>query len=976
MNLQQINSLSMGGNDKYYFTLTSGDVSFANNGTVSVNIMFDNEGTLSDISYIPDTGSMIIVRSDISLIDDSNYIEICFNNQPVRKENMFKLEGAISVGYNILYFINDSSNNTYKFVNLSHKVSGVIPITYDNLVALRDHSKLVPGNKYRIIDYVSVFDSANIFGTDRFIVSGGHRFDIIVTAISNSEFDSDANAVYNDSDEYFANSDLSSWKLKYTIDNRLGNINISSEKLSGFTYSRNDYFYTGFRTSYNGENYYEYQNSSGTIYYLKSDTPCFLPNKEIFRSNGSSFVKASTFTKCWNGNPIGKGIIYSMEDEFGNRCPYDFKNLISYKIGGTDGRYTFDSNIDYPRDQSMSAGAVYNNVIGTNLTSGNRYKTNKIILLGVCCNNVFGNDTYNITLNNSSYNRFGDGCNNITLKYPDGSPVSNLTYNSFGNGCSSLTITFAAGNTTSYRYIECDCGMQGTLDMTAFSTNNPYTTIITKRPSGEIIYASIAELIGMMNDSVTELMLNKTYSEMVSLVENSELIPGMKYRITDYVTTTSAFDTSSNQKQFDIIVTAVSNNTLNEDAFVMHHEGDTYFETSDLSEWRIKYSLSNDTSRFRWAKTDGTGVIYYMKDEFGNEVAYDFKNIMFKVVENGVTYWCYTFNTSRGQGSSDWSLSYKCHHNIIEECFDSGTYVRKLNNVIFHSNNSMSSCEFNHIGQNSYDIKFNVETLNSPKEASFTRNKIGKRCYNISFGSDSCEGNVIGDGSNGLSFGNRVLENVVGSYCVGSMFLDGASNNTIGNRTSNITLGNSASFNVIGDKCNEITIGTNGNHNNVGSSSAYINMGKNQCQYNVFGDTCSNITMGNNSSYNTFGENCYYIKAGAFFQLNTFADYCNNIVFSKTQVSSMSAVSDSNLRDYCQNNTFAKESYNICIYKDCTSCLANRINNLNVTFPRTATETNFVPIEIETLNINYELFVRRNTKGAVKIFNLADLVIE
>lgn len=968
MFLQQINSLFIGGGEnRYYFTMPNGVVTEVIDDKVVINVEYDD---VVAPTFVPSVGTLMIVESDFSTLSLGYYIHLLYNNEYI-PSNTFKLLSNLIPGYNILIF------NGYGFINISTETSDVIPVTYEFLVDLKDTSNLVPGNKYRIIDYETIFDSSNIFGTDRFIDSAGHRFDIIVTAISNSEIDSDANAVYNDSDEYFANSDLSAWKLKYTINNTIGCIDLSSERAPGFTYSRKDYFYTGVYTSYNGEDYYEYQNSSGTIYYLKSASPCFLHNKEIFRRNGSSFVKASTFTKCWNRRPIGKGIIYSMEDEFGNRCPYDFKNLISYKLGGTDGHYTFDSNIDYPRDLSMSAnGGVYNNVIGPNLTSGNQYKTNKIILLGECCNNIFGNDTYGITLNNSSYNRFGDGCNNITLKYPDGSPVSNLTYNSFGNGCSSLTITFAAGNTTSYRYIECDCGMQGTLDMTAFNTNNAYTTIITKRPSGEIIYASIAELIGMMNDSVTELMLNQTYSEMVALVENSELIPGMKYRITDYVTTTSVIDTTSNQNRFDIIVTATSNNTLNEDALVMHHVGDTYFENSDLSEWRIKYSLSNDTSRFRWAKSDGTGVIYYMKDEFGNEAPYDFKNIMFKVAENGVNYWCHTFSVSRGQGSSDWSMSYKCHHNIIEECFDSGTYVRKLNNVIFHSNNLMSVCEFNHIGQNSYDIKFNVELLNSPKEASFIRNKIGKRCYNISFGSDSCEANVIGDGSNGLSFGNRMLENVVGSYCIGSSFLDGASYNTIGNKTANITLGNASSFNVIGDKCNDITIGTNGNHNNVGSSSAYINMGKAQCQYNVFGDTCSNITMGNNSSYNTFGENCYYIKAGAFFQLNTFADYCNNIVFSKTQVSSMSALSDSNLRDYCQNNTFAKESYNMCIYKDCTSCLANRINNLNVVFPRKSTETTFVPIEIETLNINYELFVRRNTDGVVKIFNLADLVIE
>jgi hypothetical protein len=44
----------------------------------------------------------------------------------------------------------------------------------------------------------------------------------------------------------------------------------------------------------------------------------------------------------------------------------------------------------------------------------------------------------------------------------------------------------------------------------------------------------------------------------------------------------------------------------------------------------LKYCLDNDTTRFEWADANnGKGVIYWMRDEFGNEAPYDFKNIQF-----------------------------------------------------------------------------------------------------------------------------------------------------------------------------------------------------------------------------------------------------------------------------------------------------------------------------------------------------------
>ena len=53
-------------------------------------------------------------------------------------------------------------------------------------------------------------------------------------------------------------------------------------------------------------------------------------------------------------------------------------------------------------------------------------------------------------------------------------------------------------------------------------------------------------------------MINITYANLVELRNNSKLIAGMQYRITDYVTTTAQENTRSAGHQFDVIVTAYS----------------------------------------------------------------------------------------------------------------------------------------------------------------------------------------------------------------------------------------------------------------------------------------------------------------------------------------------------------------------------------------------------------------------------------
>ncbi len=214
-------------------------------------------------------------------------------------------------------------------------------------------------------------------------------------------------------------------------------------------------------------------------------------------------------------------------------------------------------------------------------------------------------------------------------------------------------------------------------------------------------------------------LIETTYKQLRYLKDISSLIPGASYRITDYVTTTIQNETRSAGHQFDIILTAISENEFNENAKACKHEGDTYFQNCDLNAWEIKYSIYNDVDRFAWAdyypknigsttttgtssptntettsttlppgyviNEEGKGVIYYMKDDRGNVCHYDFKNILFYSEDYGKYY--FTFNLGNDH-EKDYTIeafkqnlpSAVCSNNIIDITYNDSTQI--LNNII------------------------------------------------------------------------------------------------------------------------------------------------------------------------------------------------------------------------------------------------------------------------------------------------------
>ena len=235
----------------------------------------------------------------------------------------------------------------------------MVNITYNALKQIRDTAQLVPGQQYRIIDYMTTVDMLQA-------QSAGHQFDIIVTADDVNILNEKARAIQHEGDTYFADSNLAAWEIWYCIDN-------DSERF------------------------------------------------------------------WWATNANGKGVIYRMIDEFGNDCPYDFKNVKFEHPNDNDNDdtnyyYTFTDLVDNViSDMSIIQGRCYGNIIKGYIDNMNRLELNNIIFidngLGYCHSNTFGNNCYSNTFgNNCNSNTFGNYCHSNTFG-------NNCGSNTFGDGC-------------------------------------------------------------------------------------------------------------------------------------------------------------------------------------------------------------------------------------------------------------------------------------------------------------------------------------------------------------------------------------------------------------------------------------------------------------------------------------------------------------------------------------------------------------
>lgn len=307
-----------------------------------------------------------------------------------------------------------------------------------------------------------------------------------------------------------------------------------------------------------------------------------------------------------------------------------------------------------------------------------------------------------------------------------------------------------------------------------------------------------------------------TYAQLYSKVSNSELIPGTKYRITDYVTTTSHEGTISAGHRFDLVVTAISDNKLDCKVSAAYNAEDNYFINGDqdISKWQIWYDINNDNDRYSWADINGKGVIYRMIDTFNNDCPYDFKNIMFrrKINEYGIidetsgteTY-VYTFNRHTQQRTN----------------LDASLTVDVMNNYIARNSNFALKNDGDFQYEYEYYLNNNVFSLNDNYGYSHTCIAKNNKLY------DNCYGNTfIGDAS----------DNILHSNCFWNIFGPSTRSNIIGSGFHDSELGYDFNRNIIGTGCYNIITNGGFSDNYIGNYNSHINFVKNDgyCLQNLY----------------------------------------------------------------------------------------------------------------------------------------------
>ncbi len=536
---------------------------------------------------------------------------------------------------------------------------------------------------------------------------------------------------------------------------------------------------------------------------------------------------------------------------------------------------------------------------------------------------------------------------------------------------------------TTIKQIKDSNGVSHELDSKYWGGNETLKTI-----NGEVLFGK-----GNIDISVSgsNSIIEVIYEDLCELRNNNSLVPGQQYRIIDYVTTTVQENTESAGYQFDIIVTALNENTLSENADACYHDevdntssiskflsnvgwdggGNTferisrmvddpikingkeyigytddivehknklYFDFNDISKitydngniifypsyyiapdygvteitdvlimpvadggfcipnimlsdqtddavceeiketfnknyfknigtnlsaWKLKYCLDNDTNKFAWADQNGKGVIYEMIDEFNNTLPYDFKNIQFKrfntvgrvdgyVGVDGFETWSnlslvkedykylYTFSMIGETDIYDTSLNIysnnENHLSVRNNCYLPNTINGKiyLNNIV-------------HVCSESLEEGYVCEGVENTKT--------GVNCYNISL-KDKCDNWVLGNHCHdiimNMSCGGWVCED----ECYNLIFGLNCSSWKLGHNCCNITVGNICIEWMCGDDCSGWSTGTNNSNWNCGSDCSNWETGP-DCNYWVCGNKCHGWKTGSDCSYWTCGNNSH-----------------------------------------------------------------------------------------------------------------------
>lgn len=503
---------------------------------------------------------------------------------------------------------------------------------------------------------------------------------------------------------------------------------------------------------------------------------------------------------------------------------------------------------------------------------------------------------------------------------------------------------------------------------------------------------------GSAEGGVAELMVSTTYADLVALRDAGNLVPGMKYRITDYETITTKEGSQSAGHPFDIIVTALDNKTISENASAIQSARDTdgYFAQANLKAWQLKYALDNLGGRFDFVPQDLSTVMNVSITAGGTTAPARLIATGIKEVINEKE--CYIFfDLDSGTAFASESEDLQAGGSIlilvedqaitgIINSVENAPPVYNSKGVIYRMIDAQgNSCpyDFKNIkflrtdteGAETYEYTFSYHSANGRKDYS---EFVPKKCYD-NFMADGCwdnvfvhllqariSGNKLGDGCTGNTFGEETYNVIFGADCKNNT-LAGYNNGCVfGNKCENNYLDTTSANCIFGNNCLQNKLGKGCAGNRFGIYCQSNTFGDN-CIYNSFGERCSYNALGDECRDNHFGNNCKMIKMGSYSLANTFGNECEAILFT---ISS----SNTQARDYNRYNVVDNGCKTVVIYALETPSADSQIQKVHIYSGIPGTPSNPVYVEIPATGNAYSYSVAKNSAGELKVYVEADLV--
>lgn len=373
----------------------------ANGNPIDSFIAVTNVALKTDISPTEPAFSNAVLAVGLGI--DTNTVAVI--NELVDSTHSLPLTGATSVG--VLLLALAAAIAALK----RGKLDSLEAIAWSDLKAKRDGGNLVPGQQYRITDYVATTNG------DMESQSANHPFDIIVTADDEHTLNEHARAIMHDGDTYFAGCDLAAWDVWYCLDNDTTRFMwADSTNGKGVIYRLVDEFQNDVPYDFKGiqflaygdaDNVYRYTFDSGdasnnadlslaginSIIYSNEINPYFDDGKQklnrivfkgwnCFSNKFGSYCSSNTFGDGCSFNTFGLGC---GDNTFGSHCYFNTFGLDCQDIKFGNASVTKS----YCRYIRVGSGNRYLYINPTGTTSDSRYYRNVEIKEGVNNTNTY-----------------------------------------------------------------------------------------------------------------------------------------------------------------------------------------------------------------------------------------------------------------------------------------------------------------------------------------------------------------------------------------------------------------------------------------------------------------------------------------------------------------------------------------------------------------------------------------------------------